>query len=90
MNESEKNKVHAKAQLYSIKTPYQAANFWHEIDLRGVNERIEIQKNNAKLQKLNESQSTEGLIPVNQVVEMQRGYSQNYLENMLRQASYRK
>jgi hypothetical protein len=90
MNESEKNKIHAKAQLYSIKTPYQASNFWYEIDLRGINERIEIQKNNSKLQKLNESQSTEGLIPVNQVVEMQRGYSQNYLENMLRQASYRK
>lgn len=90
MNENEKNKIYAKAQLFNIKTPYQAASFWHEIDLRGVNERIEIQKNNAKLQKLNESQSTEGLIPVNQVVEMQRGYSQNYLEHMLRQASYRK
>lgn len=90
MNENEKGKIHAKSQLYSIKTPYQAKSFWDEMDLRGVNERIEIEKNNTKLQKINESQSTEGLIPVNQVVDMQRGYSQNYLENMLRHANYRK
>jgi hypothetical protein len=90
MNESEKSKINAKSQLYSIKTPYQAVTFWNDLDLRGINERIEIEKHNAKLQKLNESQSTEGLIPVNQVVEMQRGYSQGYLENMMRQASYRK
>jgi hypothetical protein len=90
MNENEKGKIHAKSQLYNIKTPYQAKSFWDEMDFRGVNERVEIEKNNTKLQKINESQSTEGLIPVNQVVEMQRGYSQNYLENMLRQANYRK
>ena len=90
MNENEQSRINAKSQLYSIKTPYQAVTFWNELDLRGINERIEVQKNNIKLQKLNESQSTEGLIPVNQVVEMQRGYSQNYLDNMMRQASYRK
>jgi len=90
MNESEKNRIHAKSQLYSIKTPYQAKAFWDEMDLRGVNERIEREKSNAKIQaQLNESQSTEGLIPVNQVVEMQRGYSHNYLEMLSRQASYR-
>jgi hypothetical protein len=90
MNENEKNKVHAKSQLYSIKTPYQAKAFWDDLDLRGINERIELEKNNAKLQKLNESQSTEGLVPVNQVVEMQRGYSQGYLEMLSRGADYRK
>ena len=90
MNESEKSKVYAKAQIYSINTPYQAKAFWDELDLRGINERIETQKMNNKIDKLNESQSTEGLIPVNQVVEMQRGYSQNYLETLLRQSQYRK
>jgi hypothetical protein len=89
MNESEQGRIHAKAQLYSVNTPYQVKAFWDEVDLRGVNERIEIQKQNNKMQQLNESQSTEGLVPVNQVVEMQRGYSQNYLENMLRGANYR-
>jgi len=58
--------------------------------MRGINERIETEKHNAKItQQLNESQSTEGLIPVNQVVEMQRGYSQGYLETMLRNANSR-
>jgi hypothetical protein len=90
MNESEKTRIHAKAQLYTIKTPYQAMSFWNEMDLRGINERIELEKNNIKLQKLNESQSTEGLVPVDQVVEMQRGYSQGYLEMLNRQAGYRK
>ena len=91
MNENEKARVNAKAQLYTIKTPYQAMTFWSEIDMRGLNERIEIQKNNVKIEaQLNESQGTEGLIPVNQVVEMQRGYSQGYLEMLSRQADYRK
>jgi hypothetical protein len=90
MNESEKSKIHAKAQLYTVNTPYQVKAFWDDIDLRGINERIEIQKyNTKKTQQLNESQSTEGLVPVDQVVEMQRGYSQGYLETMLRSASSR-
>ena len=90
MNESEKSKVHAKAQLYTVNTPYQVKAFWDDLDMRGINERIESTKRNAKItQQLNESQSTEGLIPVNQVVEMQRGYSQGYLETMLRSANSR-
>ncbi|CAB4159546.1 Peptidase U9, T4 prohead protease [uncultured Caudovirales phage] len=91
MNENEKNRIHAKAQLYTVNTPYQVKSFWDELDLRGVNERIETEKHNNKIMKqLNESQSTEGLVPVNQVVEMQRGYSQSYLETMLRSANSRK
>jgi hypothetical protein len=90
MNENEKSKIHAKAQLYTVNTPYQVKAFWDDIDMRGINERIETQKYNTKItQQLNESQSTEGLIPVNQVVEMQRGYSQGYLETMLRSAGSR-
>ena len=90
MNESEKSKVHAKAQLYTVNTPYQVKAFWDDIDMRGINERIEVQKyNTKKMQQLNESQSTEGLVPVDQVVEMQRGYSQGYLETMLRNAGSR-
>jgi len=90
MNEKEQSKVHAKAQLYTVNTPYQVKAFWDDLDMRGINERIEAQKYNTKItQQLNESQSTEGLIPVNQVVEMQRGYSQGYLETMLRNAGSR-
>jgi hypothetical protein len=90
MNESEQSRIHAKAQLYTVNTPYQAKAFWDDLDMRGINERIEIQKHNTKkMQQLNESQSTEGLVPVEQVVEMQRGYSQGYLETMLRSANSR-
>jgi hypothetical protein len=90
MNESEKNRIHAKAQLYTVNTPYQAKAFWDEMDMRGVQYRIEESKQQNKLQQLNESQSTEGLIPVNQVVEMQRGYSQSYLQVLQRSADLRK
>lgn len=90
MNESEKAKIFAKSQLYNLNSPYSVKSFWDEQDLRGIMERVEIEKHNNKMQKLNESQSTEGLVPVNQVVEMQRGYSQNYLEMLQRQAAYRK
>lgn len=90
MNENEKNRIHAKSQLYTLNTPYQVKTFWDEQDLRGIKERVAIEKNNMKMQKLNESQSTEGQIPVNQVVEMQRGYSQTYLDMLKRQADYRR
>lgn len=87
MNESEQNRIHAKAQLFTINTPYQAKAFWDEMDFRAVNERVEIEKHNLKIAKLNESQGTEGLIPVEQVVDMQRGYSQSYLDGLLRRAN---
>lgn len=90
MNESEKNRIHAKAQLFTVNTPYQAKAFWDEMDLRGVQYRIEESKQQNKLQQLNESQSTEGMMPVHQVVEMQRGYSQNYLQGLQRSADLRK
>jgi hypothetical protein len=89
MNENEKNRIHAKSQLYTLNTPYQVKAFWDEQDLRGINERVEIEKNNNKLQKLNESQGTEGMISVERVVEHQRGYSSNYLDTLIRGAEYR-
>jgi hypothetical protein len=90
MNESEKNRIHAKSQLYTLNTPYQVTAFWAEQDLRGINERIETEKQNNKLQKLNESQGTEGMISVERIVEHQRGYTSNYLDTLMRGAEYRK
>lgn len=89
MNESEKSRIHAKSQLYTLNTPYQVKAFWDEQDLRGINERVETEKNNNKLQKLNESQGTEGMISVDRVVEHQRGYTSNYLDTLMRGAEYR-
>ena len=48
------------------------------------------EKNNNKLQKLNESQGTEGMISVDRIVEHQRGYTSNYLDTLMRGAEYRK
>ena len=91
MNESEKAQIYNRAHLYTLNTPYQVTTFWSEMDTRGINERIEVEKSNKKLKQLNEnSQSTEGLIPVQQVVESQRGYTQSYMDKMLRMAEYRK
>ena len=90
MDESAKNRIHAKAQLYDVRTPYQAKTFWAESDMNRIQESIEIQKNNNKLQQLNESQSTEGMIHVTQVVETKRGYSQSYFETITRMAQNRK
>jgi hypothetical protein len=91
MNENEKNRIHAKSQLYTLNTSYQVRAFWDEQDLRGINERIELEKNNAKMQKLNESsQGTEGMVSVDRIVEHQRGYSSNYLDTLKRGAMYRK
>ena len=90
MNESEKNRIHAKSQLYTLNTSYQVRAFWDEQDLRGINERVELEKNNAKMHKLNESQGTEGMISVDRIVEHQRGYTSNYLDTLMRGAQYRK
>tara|TARA_B100000963_G_scaffold349061_1_gene357545 strand:- start:25401 stop:27404 length:2004 start_codon:yes stop_codon:yes gene_type:complete len=89
MNEAEKNQIHTKTQLYTLNTPYQVKSFWDEIDFRGINERIEREKENRKLQQINESQSTEGAIPVDRVVDMTRGYSQTYIDSLMRGAENR-
>jgi hypothetical protein len=90
MNETEKNKVHTQAQLYTLNTPYQVKSFWDEMNLNGVNERVEREKENLKISKLNESQSTEGAIPANRVVEMSRGYTEGYMNSLMRGADRRK
>jgi hypothetical protein len=89
MNESEQNMVHTKSQLYTLNTPYQVKAFWDDLDTRGINERVNREKENRKLQKINESQSTEGAIPVNRVVDMTRGYSESYITSLMRGAENR-
>lgn len=90
MNENEQNQVHTKSQLYTLNTPYQVKSFWDEMNFNEINERVAMKKENLKIQKLNESQSTEGAIPVNRVVEMSRGYSKGYINSLMRGAESRK
>lgn len=91
MNEGEKNRIHAKSQIYTLNTPYQVKSFWDEQNLVQVKERVEIEQNNLKVnEKLNESQGTEGMISLDTVVEHNRGYTSNYLDTLARRAQYRK
>jgi len=87
---NEQNMVHTKAQLYTLNTPYQVKAFWDDLDVRGINERVEREKENRKLQKINESQSKEGTVPANRVVDMTRGYSESYITSLMRGAENRK
>jgi len=88
MNENEKSRIYAKSQLYNLNTPYQVKSFFDEQDFRGITERVEIEAQNIKsMQKLNESQGTEGMISVERVVESSRGYSSDYLANLQRRAN---
>jgi len=89
MNESEKSRISAKSQLYTLNTPYQVKSFWDEYDLRGINERIEVESQNLKLNKLNESQGTEGMVSIDRVVEHNRGYSSTYLDTLRRRGDNR-
>jgi len=88
MNEGEKSRIYAKSQLYNLNTPYQVKSFFDEQDFRGINERVEIESQNIKsMQKLNESQGTEGMISVERVVESSRGYTSNYLSSLQRRGN---
>jgi hypothetical protein len=88
MNENEKSRVYSKSQLYDLRTPYQVKSFFDEQDFRGINERVVIESENIKeMQKLNESQGTEGMISVDRVVESSRGYTSNYLSSLQRRGN---
>lgn len=88
MNEGEKAMVMARANsgVYKVNTPYQVKSFWDSMDVSGVQSRIvensEKEKFAQSAQAINESQSKEGFIPVSQVNQMSRGYSDNYVNSI--------
>lgn len=84
MNEAELNRLHSRAQLYTLNTPYQVKTFWDEMDFFGINERIENEKREKKIQQLNESQSTEGKVDIDRVNEAMRGYDNGFLDQIKR------
>ena len=83
MNDSEKNWVAAKASTFIINTPYQTKNFWDSLDLRGVNERIS-RSEDINNTPINENQGKEGFISVDKVNEGLRGYSNSYVQSLIR------
>lgn len=84
MNESERNWIAAQAHNFQLNTQYQVKSFWDSRDLRGIFERIAINKTNNE--QINESQGTEGYVSLNKVQESLRGYSNDYLEALKRRA----
>lgn len=93
MNDAEKNAVSVRANsgVYKLNTPYQVKSFWDSQNFDGVQQRIAENEQNAKLaqnaQAINESQSKEGFIPVSQVQQMSRGYSDDYVASIKRHAA---
>ena len=88
MDDAEKNNVTLRANsgIYKLNTPYQVKTFWDSQDFSGIQTRI---TENAATQKLaesanaiNENQSKEGFIPVSQVQQMSRGYSDDYVASI--------
>ena len=88
MNESEKVIVmnRANSGVYKVNTPYQVKSFWDSMDVSGIQSRIvensEKEKIAQSAQAINEGQSKEGFIPVSQVNQMSRGYSDTYVNSI--------
>lgn len=85
MNDAELNWLAAQASTVVINTPYQAKAFWDSRDLRGINERI-AQSANINNSAINENQGKEGYVSIDQVNQVQRGYSNAYIEALKRRA----
>ena len=84
MNDAERNWLAAQAHNFQLNTQYQVKSFWDSRDLRGIYERVAINKTNSE--KINESQGAEGYVSLNKVNESLRGYSNDYLEALKRRA----
>lgn len=83
MNDSERNWVAAQASNMVLNTQYQIKSFWDSRDLRGIRERIAIDAN-INNSNVNENQGKEGYISLNTVNESLRGYSNSYLDALVR------
>ena len=85
----EKNAIslNANSGIYKTNTPYQVKSFWDSLGLGMMAENKETQKLAQNAQAINESQSKEGFIPVSQVQQMSRGYSDDYVSSIKRHAA---
>ena len=82
----------ANSGIYKVNTAYQVKSFWDSLRINNLN--LTMLSENRKIQALaqsanaiNESQSKEGMIPINKVQEQTRGYSNDYVANMIRFAN---
>ena len=97
MTEGEKTVLNlaAKSGVYKLNTPYQVKTFWDSQNFVNVEERV-IAENSQKeklasnAKQLNENQSTEGYVKLEEVAEYQRGYSNDYIGSLMRNAARNK
>jgi hypothetical protein len=95
MSQEQKNSIAlvANGGMYKLNTPYQVKSFWDSQRFDTVTANIADNNTNQSLannaQKINESQSKEGMVPVSQVQELSRGYSDTYLQTLKSYAARR-
>ena len=80
----------AKSGIYKVNTPYQVKSFWDSMSLNAIkdrmisesaaNEKLAENVNTNKENKEKDSQSTEGNMSINEVIQIQRGYNDNYVD----------
>ena len=88
MNESEKSYLSMRARNYkNMNTPYQVKTFWDTHDFNGVKDRLVSEKHAIETQKLYESQSKEGYVPIKAVQDSRRGYSDAYIQKIANRAN---
>ena len=92
MSANEKSSIHQKATsgFFKLNTPYQIKSFWDSQGLNGRNQILQeakiLEKQQGSAINENKSQSTEGTITFNQLADMQRGYSKDFIQNLTRHA----
>jgi hypothetical protein len=85
----------AKSGVYKLNTPYQVKTFWDSQNFVSIEERV-ISENNqniklaASAKAINENQSTEGYVKIDDVLQNKRGYTNEYIESLKRDAARRK
>jgi hypothetical protein len=83
MTDKERSILASQASTFILHTPYQVKNFWQTRNLHGITERIAHQEAE-KAKHLNEGQGIEGYVPLTQVHDHVRGYTQDYVNRFLK------
>lgn len=90
MSQPEKESIAKRAGsgIYRLNTPYQVKSFWdsQKLDM-SITENIQTQNLAQTAQQINEGQSTEGLISIKRVADMQRGYTDDYVASIIKHAN---
>lgn len=84
MTDREKSTLAAQAYGFQLASAYQVKNFWQTRNLTGIQERIELNRNQENTQHLNEGQGKEGYVSLKTVADSMRGYSLDYVNRFIK------